>query len=492
MLPWYHWPGPVRGWDGISMCFLQVARESMPLKIFEVFVFDCTIVYEFLVPSHTDSIAYPLRSSSANPGPERAKQQPLQDTQSERVFQLVFFERSWKWNALHRRSRSYFDHKSVRSPNRYFLECWIHLSLSGCWTNLKSLQCDIMYVFLLYAVPQVIGALQRINYSERHTQALILAPTRELANQKLAKIWCKWMRQDATRLDKIMKRQCVKMCQELSIVTMDSRCIRCSSMCEEWPDIRCDRDWENMHDAWCRFEELALRSQNARYLKFKKAATCSHSRPQVAASGRKWPHVAARGPVGFEISKAASLASFAATLAATCSHSSGRKWPLGQVAARGRTWPVALLVGFEISRAASLAAICIICSHLQPLAATCSHLQPLEWPQVAASGRMWLLGRQIPTRMAPPLKTWKKNYAFLANCIFWSFVCETWGESWNERKEITNRREELKRKDGRNEMDKVKGKEELNEQDRRADTKAQTQRIERKSWNGRKNWTTRT
>jgi len=44
-----------------------------------------------------------------------------------------------------------------------------------------------MYVFLLYAVPQVIGALQRINYSERHTQALILAPTRELANQKLGK-----------------------------------------------------------------------------------------------------------------------------------------------------------------------------------------------------------------------------------------------------------------------------------------------------------------
>ena len=50
-----------------------------------------------------------------------------------------------------------------------------------------------------------------------------------------------------------------------------------------------------------------------------------------------------------------------------------------------------------------------------------------------------------------------------------------------KRKEITNRREELKRKDGRNEMDKVKGKEELNEQDRRVDTKAQTQRIERKS-----------
>jgi len=59
------------------------------------------------------------------------------------------------------------------------------------------------------------------------------------------------------------------------------------------------------------------------------------------------------------------------------------------VAARGRTWPVALLVGFEISRAASLAAICIICSHLQPLAATCSHLQPLAATRVAASGRKW-------------------------------------------------------------------------------------------------------
>ena len=39
----------------------------------------------------------------------------------------------------------------------------------------------------------------------------------------------------------------------------------------------------------------------------------------------------------------------------------------------------------------------------------------------------------------------------------------------------------MKRKDGHNEMDKVKGKEELNEQDRRVDTKAQMQRIERKS-----------
>ena len=67
-----------------------------------------------------------------------------------------------------------------------------------------------------------------------------------------------------------------------------------------------------------------------------------------------------------------------------------------------------------------------------------------------------------------------------------------WGESWNERKEITNRKEEFKRKDGRNEMDELKRQEELNEQDKRVDTKAQTQQIERKSWNGRKHWTIRT
>ena len=87
-----------------------------------------------------------------------------------------------------------------------------------------------------------------------------------------------------------------------------------------------------------------------------KRATCSHS------SGRKWPQVAARA--------------------------SGRKWP--QVAARGRMWPVVLLVGFEISRGS------VTCSHLhylQPLAATCSHLQPLAATRVAASGRKWPLGQ---------------------------------------------------------------------------------------------------
>jgi len=70
------------------------------------------------------------------------------------------------------------------------------------------------------------------------------------------------------------------------------------------------------------------------------AATCSHLQElaaskwllgQVAASGRKWPHV------GFEISKAAPLASFA-SFAATCSHLqelAASKWLLGQVAASG-------------------------------------------------------------------------------------------------------------------------------------------------------------
>ena len=195
------------------------------------------------------------------------------------------------------------------------------------------------------------------------------------------------------------------------------------------------------------------------------AATCGRKWPQVAASGRKWP---VAQPVGFEISKAASLAlfpsfaSFAATcshlqpLAATCSHlqplaatciiciicrhlqplaawpqvaarASGRKWP--HVAARGRTWLVALLVGFEISRAVSLAAMCIICSHLQPiarshfqplpatcshssgrkwpLAATCGHLRPLAATRVAASGCKWLLFWTSNTaRFATSMKPW--------------------------------------------------------------------------------------
>ena len=212
------------------------------------------------------------------------------------------------------------------------------------------------------------------------------------------------------------------------------------------------------------------------------------------------------------------------------SHLQPLKWP--QVAAIGRTWPhvagcsTGRIWNFQSSVTCShlhyLQPLAATCSHLQPLAATCSHLQPLaatcsqplaatrvaasgrkwpqvaasgrkwlqvaasgrKWPQVAASGRKWLLGRQMPARIASPLKTWKK--LLFSQTAFFKVFCETWGESWNERKEITNRREELKRKDGRNEMDELKGKEELNEQDRRVDTKAQTQRIERKSWNGRK------
>jgi hypothetical protein len=72
------------------------------------------------------------------------------------------------------------------------------------------------------------------------------------------------------------------------------------------------------------------------------------------------------------------------------------------VAARGCTWPVALLVGFEISRAASLAAICIICSHLQPLAA--------KWPQVAANGRKWSqVAAGASGRKWPQVAAWTAN-----------------------------------------------------------------------------------
>ena len=47
-------------------------------------------------------------------------------------------------------------------------------------------------------------------------------------------------------------------------------------------------------------------------------------------------------------------------------------------------------------------------------------------------------------------------------------------KSWNERKEVTNGREELQRKDGRNEMDELtgkEGKEEQDEQKRRVEAK---------------------
>ena len=44
-------------------------------------------------------------------------------------------------------------------------------------------------------------------------------------------------------------------------------------------------------------------------------------------------------------------------------------------------------------------------------------------------------------------------------------------KSGNERKEVTNGREELQRKDGCNEMDLLKGKEEVNEPDVRLKTK---------------------
>ena len=141
-------------------------------------------------------------------------------------------------------------------------------------------------------------------------------------------------------------------------------------------------------------------------------------------------------------------------LAASCSHSSGRKWP--QLAATGRwgKWPQVAASG-------------------------------RKWPQVAASGRKW---PQVAAWTAntssngPTLENLKKMLFSRTACVKFSVKREVRVETKGKKyKEITNRREELKRKDGRNEMDKVKGKEELNEQDRRVDTKAQTQRIERKS-----------
>ena len=115
-----------------------------------------------------------------------------------------------------------------------------------------------------------------------------------------------------------------------------------------------------------RIQKLSLRLQNARYLNFKTAGTCSHS------SGRKWPQVAA----------------------------SGRRGLLEQVAASGRSGllgiglqtsvPIALLhkpwkkvfprkYFFNLPCSGILGA-----ARASGLAATCSHLQPLEWPQVAA------------------------------------------------------------------------------------------------------------
>ena len=109
-------------------------------------------------------------------------------------------------------------------------------------------------------------------------------------------------------------------------------------------------DW--VLGAWCLFsgwlffvlfqmirilDDFTLSTQEARNLILEMAATCSHS------SGRKWPPA---------------FSCHRQPLAATCSHSSGRKWL--QVAASGRQH--SLVTG----------------SHLQPLAAT----------RVAASGHL--------------------------------------------------------------------------------------------------------
>ena len=102
--------------------------------------------------------------------------------------------------------------------------------------------------------------------------------------------------------------------------------------------------------------KISLRSQNVRYWKLKKKRLAA---TRVAASGRTWP---VAQPVGFEISKAASLASFAAT----CSHSSGREWP--QVATSGRKWPQGAASGRKWPQLGQVAA----------------GASGRKWPQVAA------------------------------------------------------------------------------------------------------------
>ena len=102
----------------------------------------------------------------------------------------------------------------------------------------------------------------------------------------------------------------------------------------------------------------------------------------MAASGRKWPQVAASGLGGLLEQMAAS----------------GRKWPQGAVGASGRKWPQV-----AAGRKGSLEQV--HGSHLQPLAATrvaahgasgrrrlleqvfASGASGREWQQVMASGR---------------------------------------------------------------------------------------------------------
>jgi len=97
--------------------------------------------------------------------------------------------------------------------------------------------------------------------------------------------------------------------------------------------------------------------QNARYLNFKNAATCSHS------SGRKWSQVAASGRSWSKWPQVAT---------------SGHEWPLEQVAASGRKWPQVAASG-----------------HKWPQAAAGSGC---KWPQVAAWIAKYQSGLLHPTK----------------------------------------------------------------------------------------------
>ena len=133
---------------------------------------------------------------------------------------------SWKFMKCTAQAQQKLFRSQVcqKSQLIFFIEFWIHLCLSDPFRMLDKFlsHCSVslcMYFFCMQC-PRWLArcsASTTLSATRRHWSWHLLG---SLPIRNLAKIWCKWMRQDATRLNKIMKRKCVKMCQELSIVTM--------------------------------------------------------------------------------------------------------------------------------------------------------------------------------------------------------------------------------------------------------------------------------
>ena len=109
---------------------------------------------------------------------------------------------------------------------------------------------------------------------------------------------------------------------------------------------------------------------------------------------------------------------------------------------------------------------------LQPVAAI-SHLQPFEWPKVAASGRKWLLGVQIPVGLLLSARLWIKN---TTSRFFSKFAITRWngskwwmeGKSWDEKIEcLSERRTESKGKGKKQRTHDLKPKDRSNKRNRR-------------------------